>query len=368
MFFSCNRENLLNNINIVLKGVSNKSTLPILECILITVYKNNFKLTSNNLELGIETNLIEADVKEEGKIAIEAKIFFDIIKKLNGTTITLKKDEHNNLVIKSKHSKFKISIIESNDFPSIPVIKKENEYIMYQNDLKNMIKQTIFSIAQDESKPILTGELIEIYDKHINIVSVDGYRISYKKSKLIKDNNNNTSVIIPGKILNEISKILSNDPNEEISIFIGEKHVLFDLGICIIVSRVIEGEYIKYKQSFFDDFKTKIFISRTEFIAGLERAILISRDVKKIPVKLEIKENKIIINSNSELGTSYEELTVECDGDNLNIAFNPKYLIDALKVIEEDKISIQFTTSLSPCIITSIEYDDYKYLILPLRI
>ena len=366
MNFTCQRENLLNAINIVSKAVSNRTTLPILECILLTVSENGFKLTANNLELGIETAFIDANVEESGIIAIEAKIFSEIIRRLNGNTVTVETDEKNIAIISSNFSEFKIAGQNGEDFPMLPTVEKKNEYSLNQNDLRNMIRQTIFSIAQDESKPVLTGELLEMSENSINMVSVDGYRISYKKCSLLKGNEN-IDVIVPGKTLNEISKILSTENEDTVSIYVTDKHVLFDLGKSIVVSRIIEGEYIKYKQSFTEDFKTRILVNRSEFISSLERASLISRDSKKIPVKLEIGGNRIIINSNAELGTAHEELDIECDGDGLKIAFNPRYLIDALKAIDEDKVAIQFTASLSPAIIKPLEGDEYKYLILPLR-
>lgn len=366
MKFTCPRENLLNGINIVSKAVSGRTTLPILECILLTVSKEGFKLTANNLELGIETAFIDADVEETGIIAIEAKIFSEIIRRINGESVSIETDEKNMTLISSGFSQFKIAGQDGEDFPMLPIVEKNNEYVLFQNDLRNMIRQTIFSIAQDESKPVLTGELIELSNNSINMVSVDGYRISYKKSNLISGNDN-IEVIVPGKTLNEISKILSNEGEDKVSLYVTDKHILFDLGKSIVVSRLIEGEYIKYRQSFTEDFKTKIIVSRSELISSLERACLISRDSKKIPVKLEIGGNRIIINSNAELGTAHEEIEIDCDGDGLKIAFNPRYLIEALKVIEEDKVAIQFTASLSPCIIKPLDGDEYKYLILPLR-
>lgn len=366
MKFTCKREQLQNGINIVSKAVSGRTTLPILECILLTVSNEGFKLTANNLELGIETAIMEADVYETGIIAIESKLFSEIIRRVNGEFVSIETDDKNIAHISSGFSDFKITIQEGDDFPMLPAVEKNNEYILYQNDLKNMIRQTIFSIAQDESKPVLTGELLELSLNSMNMVSVDGYRISYRKCNLVKGNDD-ISVIVPGKTLNEISKILSTENEDTVSIYVTEKHILFDLGQSIVVSRLIEGEYIKYKQSFTEDFKTRIFVNRSELIASLERASLISRDSKKIPVKLDINQSKIVINSNAELGTAHEEMDIECDGDGLKIAFNPRYLIDALKAIDEDKVSIQFTASLSPCIIKPFEGDEYKYLILPLR-
>lgn len=366
MKFTCQRDILLNSINIVSKAVSTRTTLPILECILLKCDMNGLKLIANDLEIGIESAYIIGDIIEEGVIALEARIFSEIIRKVEGDTVTIDVDDNNLTLIKCGSSEFKIMGQDGEDFPVLPTVEKQNEYKLTQNDLRNMIRQTIFSIAQDDSKPILTGELIEIQNDTINMVSVDGYRISYRKSMLISGSESN-NVIVPGKTLNEISKILSPESEENVSVYFTDKHILFDIGGNKVVSRIFEGEFIKYKQSFTEDYKTKVVIGRSDLISALERASLVSRDARKTPVRIAIKNDIIIITSKTEMGAAYEEVNIECEGEELVIAFNPKYLIDALKAIEDEKITIQFTTSLSPCIIRPISGDDYKYLILPLR-
>ncbi len=366
MKLTCSRDSLLNGINTVSKAVSNRTTLPILECILLKADEKGFKLTANDLEMGIETSAIDAEITEEGTIALESKIFSEIIRRVDGEQVKIETNSENLTKIACGKSEFKIMGQSGDDFPALPAVEKNKEYVLSQNELRNLIKQTIFSIAQDESKPVLTGELIEIGNGFMDMVSVDGYRISYKKASLLSGENN-ANVIVPGKTLSEISKILSSEEEDKVSLFFTDKHVLFDLGTSIVVSRLIEGDYIKYNQSFTEDYKTKIFVNRNEMISGLERASLISRDTRKTPVKMEINASSLVITSNTDMGTAYEEIEIEVDGDELKIAFNPRYLIDALKAIEDDTVAIQFTTSLSPCIIKGIDHDSYKYLILPLR-
>lgn len=364
----CSREELLNNINIVMKAVSTKTTLPILECILIIADENGFKLMSNDLEMGIETKSIEANIINNGKVAIEARIFSEIIRKVNGEEVEIICDENNyKITIKSGTSIFNISGQSGEDFPLLPVVDKNNEYKLFQADLRDMIRQTIFSIAQDETRPILAGELLEINSGYISMVSVDGYRISYKKTYLLSSTEDN-SVIVPGKTLNEISKILNSDGEESVTLYFTDKHIIFETDKFIIVSRLIEGEYIKYAQSFTDDYKTRIIISRIELLSSLERATLVSRESKKTPIRFNIQHGDMEISSNAEMGSLNEMLSIDCEGDDIKIAFNPKYLIDALKAIEDDNILIQFNTSLSPCIIRPTEGSEYKYLILPLRV
>lgn len=367
MIINCKKDILLNNINIVLKSVATRTTLPILECILLIADKEGFRLLSNDLELGIKTSNIEADILEKGMVALEARIFYDIIKSMPEEDISIKSDEKNITLIKSGKTEFKILGQNGEEFPKINLIEKEEKYVINAVIFKNMIKQTKFSVSTDESKPVLTGELMEIKDGFLNIVAIDGFRVSFRKVSLnAKDN---TEVVVPAKTLNEIIKIIPDKEDCNINLYFNENNIMFELDSCIIVSRLLEGEFIKYEQIFTEDYNTKIEINKTEFLNSLERASLISKDNKKTPVKLEIKNNEsLIITSNTEFGTSYEEVKIDLEGEELTIAFNPKYLIEALRAIDDEIISIQFMSTLSPCIIKSIDKDDYKYLILPLKL
>ena len=367
MKLNCQREALLNAINITSKAVSGRTTLPILECILIRADENGLKLTANNMELAIESAAIESEIEETGSIALDSRFFSDIIRKVNGETVSLSTDDKNTATITCGKSEFKISGQNGEDFPPIPSIEKNIKFIAGQNDLRNLIRQTIFSISMDESKPILTGELIEIEDNMISAVSVDGYRISYKQAELIQSVGNQRA-IVPGTSLGEISKILSSDEEDKAVLYFTDNHIMLDVNGNIVVSRLIQGEFIKYQQSFTNDYKIYTKINKEEMLNSLERASLVSRDSRKIPVKLDISGKKIIITSNAETSTSYEEVSAEIDGDNLSIAFNPKYLIDALKAIDDEELFMLFNTPLSPCVFKPLEGESYKYLVLPLRL
>ena len=275
-------------------------------------------------------------------------------------------DEKNITTISCGKSKFKISGQNGDDFPPIPQVEKDVKFVVGQNDLRNLIRQTIFSVSQDESKPVLTGELIEIEDNMISFVSVDGYRISYKQAELVSSSYSKKA-IVPGKSLGEIAKILVPDEDEKVILYFTDNHIMADINGNIVVSRLIQGEFIKYRQSFTNEFRTSAKINRAEMVESLERASLISRDSRKIPVKLEISGNNIVITANAETSDAYEEVAAEVDGDKLIIAFNPRYLIDALKAIDDDEVYMHFNTPLSPCIFKPVEGEDYKYLVLPLR-
>lgn len=366
MKLTCNKTNLVNGVNTVLKAVSNRTTLPILECILLQADANKFKLVSNDLELGIESQ-VDATIVQPGSVALEARIFSEIVKKLPDSIVEISVDENNMTTIRCENSQFKIAGQPGVEFPQLPEVEKNNQFSLAQVVLKDMIRQTIFSVAVEETRQILTGELLEIKNGSLHIVSVDGYRVSFRKTSLSIENEQ-IEVVVPGKTLNEISKILSSEEEDMVSLYFTDKHVLFDLGNSIVVSRLLEGEFLKYEQIFSGDYETKIKVDRRELLMSIERAALISRENKKNPVKMEITQNQLVITSNTELGTAYEQLLIHAEGKDLIIAFNPRYLIDALRAIEDEKIQIQFTSSLSPCIIQPIEGDEYKYLILPIRL
>ena len=368
MNIKCKKNILLTNINIVLKSVASRTTMPILECILLTADREGFRMISNDLELGIETANIDADIMEKGSVALDARMFSDIIKNMPDGDISITVDEKNVTIIENGKTKFKIMGQNGEDFPVLNTVEKEEKYSISSSLIKNMIRQTKFSVSSDESKPVLTGELIEIKEGYLNIVAIDGFRVSFRRTEISKDFKN-AEVVVPAKALNEIIKILSDKEDSLVNLYFNENYILFELDSCIIVSRLLDGEFLKYEQIFTEDYNTKIEINRLSFLNSLERASLISKDNKKTPVKLEIKEDEsLVITSNTEFGTSYEEVSIDLEGEVLSIAFNPRYLIEALKAIDDEKVLIQFITSLSPCIIKGIDNSDYKYLILPLKI
>lgn len=365
----CNKALLLNSINTVSKAVPSKTTtnMPILECILLRATPGGFKMTATDLEFGIESKLENISIIETGSIALEAKIFSEIVRRLPDDNVEISTDKDNLTLIKCINSEYTLVGQRGDEFPDLPTVEKNLEYTLQQSKLKDMIRQTIFSVSTDESKIALTGELLEIIDNSMNLVSVDGYRLSFRKTTLLNENED-IKAVIPGKTLNEINKILSNEDEFEVSLYFTDKHILFDLGDSTVVSRIINSDFINYEQIFSNDYNTIANINRKNIITCLERASLLSRENKKTPVKIEIKNNKLIITSNTELGTAYEEIEINRQGDDIAIAFNPKYIIDALKAIDDDIINIYFTSALSPCIIKPVNGDEYKYLVLPVRL
>jgi DNA polymerase-3 subunit beta len=360
----CSKENLLEGINIVQKAVSTKTTLPILEGILLEA-DDKLKMTGNDLEIGIEC-YIEADVKRKGSIVLNSKMFGDIVRRLPDAEVLMEAKENNSVIIECENSLFEIKGIAAEGFPALPSVEKENGIKISQKLIKETIRQTIFAVSLDENRPILTGSLFEYKNGHLSIVSIDGYRLALRTVMpefAVQDRN----LVIPGKTLNEISKIIQ-PVEEELTIYTTNNQILFDMGNCILVSRLLEGEYLNYSGIIPKDHETKITVNTKELLACFERAsLVITNDERRYPVKLDIKDDMMVITSNTEIGNAREEIRLEMEGKEMEISFNPRYFIEALRVIENEVINILFTSTIGPCIIKPLQNDAFVYLILPIR-
>lgn len=369
MRFICDRESLNLGLNNVIKGGSIKTTMPILEGILIECLKGVVKLTTNDLEVGVEYK-INCNVLSEGKTVVDFKMFNEIIKKLNNEDIEIKLDENSMLIIESAGSIYKLSTMNPEEYPQLPVVNVEKSITIKQNMLKNMIKKTSFAVSMEENKPIFNGVLVEVKNNILNLVAVDGFRLALRKSGL-NGNISDFSAIIPGRILNEVVKTLS-DIDEQVTIGVSKNQALFELKNCKIVSRIIEGEFLNYNSVIPSDFETRIKVKTKNILDSFERVSLFSRDNsekdKKYPVKVNISLDKVIISCMSMTGNAKEEIICVAEGKELEIGFNPKYVIDALKVIDDEEIYFEFGSSISPCIIKSTNSNEYVYMILPIRL
>ncbi|WP_310603631.1 DNA polymerase III subunit beta [Anaerosporobacter sp.] len=360
----CSKSDLLNGVNIALKAVSVKSTMPILECIVIEVTSNQIKLITNDMELAIET-IINGEIVEEGVIAISAKIFSEIIRKLPENNVTIQTDDNFKATITCEKSKFEILGKSSEEFPSLPPIVKNKPIILSQFSLKEVIRQTVFSIADNESNKIMTGELFEIASDELKVVSLDGHRISIRKIKLNQEYDA-TKVIVPGKTLIEISKILSGEIADELQIYISDKHILFEFDKTTVLSRLIEGEFYKIDQMLSNDYETKVTINKKEFLSCIDRATLLVKESEKKPIIVNITDSDLELKINSSIGSMNEEIDIRKEGKDILIGFNPKFLIDALRVIDDEEIDIYLFNPKAPCFIRDKE-ETYVYLILPVN-
>lgn len=360
----CNKSNLAKGVNIVSKAVSSKTTMPILECILIDATTNTIKLTANDMELGIQTE-VEGNIIERGMIAINAKIFSEIVRKLPDNDISIETDENLQTTIICEKSKFDISGKSGEEFSYLPVIEKEESIEISQFTLKEIIRQTIFSIADTETNKLMTGELFEIKNSVLRVASLDGHRISIRKVEL-KDKVNDKKLIVPGKTLIEISKILSGEAESIVNISYTNNHIVFEFDNTTVVSRLIEGEYFKIDQMLSNDYDTKVRVNKKELLNCIDRATLLVKEGDKKPIIINIGDDIMELKIKSQIGSMNEEIMIDKEGKDLLIGFNPKFLIDALRVIDDEEVTLYLMNAKAPCFIKD-EEESYIYLILPVN-
>ena len=364
MKFVCSKVNLLNGLQIVSKAVSNKTTMSILECILIDASKNMIKLTANDMELGIET-IMEGEIIEKGIIALEAKIFLDIVRKLPDNDITIETDSSCKATITCEKAKFNIIGKSGEDFSYLPLIEKNDQIILSQFTLKEVIRQTIFSISDNDNNKLMTGELFDINNDTLKVVSLDGHRISIRKISL-KNSYPAKKVVVPGKTLNEVSKILPGGAEDDVVISFTDKHIVFEFDDTTVVSRLIEGEYFNIQQMLSSDYETKVTVNRKEFLNCIDRATLLVKEGDKKPIIINITDDSMELNINSVIGSMNEDIDINKSGKDLMIGFNPKFLIDALKIIDDEEVDLYMVNPKAPCFIKNLE-ESYIYLILPVN-
>ena len=360
----CSKSNLLHGVNIVSKAVPTRTTMAILECILIDASANEIKLTANDMELGIETK-IEGEIAERGVIALDAKIFSEIVRKLPDSDVTIETDASFKTTITCEKAKFNIVGKSGDDFSYIPYIERNEPIVMSQFTLKEVIRQTIFSIADNDNNKLMTGELFEIEENDLKVVSLDGHRISIRNIEL-KNNYSHKKVVVPGKTLQEVSKILPGSAEDEVSIFLTDNHIVFEFENTTVVSRLIEGEYFRIDQMLSSDYETKVRINKKELLSCIDRATLLVKEGDKKPIIINIGDELMELKIKSQIGSMNEEIMITKEGKDLLIGFNPKFLIDALRVIDDEEVTIYLMNAKAPCFIKD-DAESYVYLILPVN-
>lgn len=360
----CSKVNLLYGVNIAIKAVPTRTTMPILECILIDASGESIKLIANDMELGIET-VIEGTIEEPGIIALDAKIFSEIVRKLSDNDIIITSDEKLKTTILCEKAKFNIIGKSGEDFSYLPDIEKNQPVSITQFTLKEVIRQTIFSIADNDTNKLMTGELFEIHENKLKVVSLDGHRISIRNIEL-KQSCEDKKVIVPGKALQEISKILPGSSEEFVDIFITDNHIIFEFERTTVVSRLIDGEYFKIEQMVSSAYETKIRIKKRELLECIDRATLLVKEGDKKPIIMDITDTSMELQISSVIGSMDENIEIEKEGGDIMIGFNPKFFIDALRVIDEEEITLYMVNAKAPCYIRD-DHDNYVYLILPVN-
>ena len=366
MKFSCEKALLQAAISTTSRAVSPKSSIPALEGILLEA-GNDLRLTGYNLETGIRT-IVPADIREEGTLVLGARLFGEIVRKLPDDIVTFQSENYM-VNIKCGMSEFNILGTDPEEFPELPTVEYQNSLILPQSRLKAMISQTLFAVSDNESRPIHTGSLFEVDSEGLTIVSVDGYRLALRHESIDKKEGAETfSFVVPGAALSEVEKICS-DVDEPASVTQGARHVMFKVGDTMLVSRRLEGEFLAYRQAIPRNNTIHVEGDTRALLSSIDRVSLIISDKLKSPLRCVFDSNLLKISTKTAIGDAYDECPLSGDGGGLEIGFNNKYLMDALKAAPADKLRLELTTGVSPCVILPTEGEEnFLYMVLPVRL
>ena len=366
MKFSCEKALLQAAISTTSRAVSPKSSIPALEGILLEA-GSDLRLTGYNLETGIRT-IVPADIREEGTLVLGARLFGEIIRKLPDDIVTFQAENYM-VNIKCGMSELNILGTDPEEFPELPTVEYQNSLILPQSKLKAMISQTLFAVSDNESRPIHTGSLFEVDGNGLTIVSVDGYRLALRHEAIDKKEGAETfSFVVPGAALSEVEKICS-DVDEPASVTQGARHVMFKVGDTMLVSRRLEGEFLAYRQAIPRNNTIHVEGDTRALLSSIDRVSLIISDKLKSPLRCVFDSNLLKISTKTAIGDAYDECPLSGDGGGLEIGFNNKYLMDALKAAPADKVRLELTTGVSPCVILPTEGEEnFLYMVLPVRL
>jgi DNA polymerase-3 subunit beta len=366
MKFSCDRDLLMEAINVTQKAVTAKSTLPALEGLLLqTVDYDRLKLTGYDLEIGIEC-VISGEVEEQGAVVLGSKIFGDIIRKMPSETVTITVDDNLMTKIDCGRSEFNIVALESAEYPELPKIEGEAGFSMPQATLRSMIRQTLFAVSTSDNKPVHTGSMFEISGGVLRVISVDGYRLALRKEEV--PGAPDMSFVVPGKTLSELLKILKEDEDQMVRLVLTKKHILFEIDNVTVLSRLLEGDFLNYNNAIPKNSKICTLVDVRSLTNCVDRASLLISEKMKSPVRIHISDRLLKINCASTMGKISDEIDVESEGGEIEIGFNNRYLLDALKACEAEKVKMELTSPLSPCVMVPTEGDRFLFLVLPVRL
>lgn len=366
MKFSCEKTLLQAAINTTSRAVSPKSSIPTLEGILLEA-DHDLKLTGYNLETGIRTS-VPADIQSGGSLVLGARLFGEIVRKLPDDLVIFTAENYM-VNIKCGMSEFNILGTDPEEFPELPTVEYQNSLNIQQNKLKSMISQTIFAVSNNESRPIHTGALFEVNDEGLTMVAVDGFRLALRREPVLeKEGSPSFSFVVPGAALSEVEKICGQ-VEEPASVTQGAKHVMFKVGETILVSRRLEGEFLAYRQAIPRNNSIHVTGDTRALLSSIDRVSLMINEKLKSPLHCIFDENVLKIRTKTAIGDAADQCPIDGDGGGLEIGFNNRYLMDALKAAPADRVRLELTTSVSPCVILPAEGDEnFLYMVLPVRL
>lgn len=348
----------------VSKALSVKTSNPVLEGIKMTAKGDELTFTATDMELTIEKK-IKAEILMEGETVVVGKYFVEFVKKLEKEQVELCKIDDGQLQIKYSESISELQVFPVENYPKIEKTSDGEYFTLSQKSLKKLIERTAFSCSVDDSRPILKGCLFEVNEGTLTVVSLDGFRMAIDKSEVVSSGN--FKAVIPSRTLMEITKLLNSD-DEEIKVILYNNTLFIEVENTTIISRLIEGEFVKYNHILPSNFSNNIVVNKNSFLNSMERASIIAKNDRYNIVKLDIKENYMVVSAKSEIGSVNENVNITLTGKDLVIAFNGKYIMDFLKIIDEDFVYIKLNSSIDPCVISPVGDKDFSYLVLPVRI
>lgn len=361
----CNKQNLYEALINVSKAVADKSSIAALEGIKMSLSDSTLSLTGYDLEIGIITS-IPVISQDSGEWIVNSKLFSDIIKKMPSQEVEIYISENMAMTVRGGVTEYTISAVGAEQYPSMPEFGESEKITIGQSVLKSMINQTLFAVSQNDTKPILKGELFELENGLLNVVAIDGYRLAVRTEPV--KNDGAMKFVIPAKILSETSKLLKDEDDLNADIVVSKKHIVFDFSGYTVFSRLLEGEFHNYKGSIPQKSVTEVIISRRELIDCLERASLLINERIKSPVRCMFENGVLKTSCQTTIGKIFDEIECDISGPIIEIGFNCRYLLEPLKVISEDKIKLLMNGGNLPMKIVPINSDEYTFLVLPVRL
>lgn len=365
MIFSVERASLLDAVSRLQRVVGSKTSMPVLEGILLSAEQGKVTLIAYNLEMGMKKE-IYAKCEEEGDIVLNARLLADILRRMNGIQVEITADSRLNCNIKCGEATFDIMGMASADFPEMPSPERNKNIIINGKILNEMVKGTIFAAAQNEgAKPILTGINVTIEDGIMQFVAIDGYRLAIRKQKV--DISDNFSFIISGKAIGEAVKLIDEE-TENIEINVGERLISFNINGYEFISRLLEGEFVNYQKTIPAEHKQRVVVNTRELIDTIERVSLLISESFSTPVRCYFNELNAVFTCATSVGRATETFNTKLEGENFEIGLNSRYLLEALKAVDTEQVQILFNGSNAGVLISPIDGDDFKYMIMPMRL
>lgn len=364
MKITCSKTDLASAVSNVSRAVSSKSSIPALEGVLIKAYGETMNISGYNLEIGITTD-IDASIIKEGEIVIGAKLFLDIVRRLPEEVVTIETDERMVTYITCGHADYKIMGMSSVEYPDLPSFEQTDSITLESKVLRDMIRQTVYAVSDNMAKPIYTGSLFEIDNSVLTIVAIDGYRMAIRKENV--DSKSETSFVVPGKTQMEILKLLTED-EEPVDIIIGQRHITFKVKNYRVISRLIEGTFIDYKATVPKEEKTALVISTRKFMDSVERMSLLNNERMQSPVRCKFMDNEIRLSCASAVGSAKDVIDVDIAGEQLEIGFNNRYMLDALRNTDTDEVKLVLNGPVSPIIVKPVSGDSFLSIVVPMRL